>query len=130
MVNRTRLPVYFAHTPSGTSNWAVVHFLQLVNSKRFAKMDYGKAENLKRYGQVLSAISTHSPAYQPICQVNPPDYPLENINTKDIAFLYGAEDWLADPKDVCRLRAALKGNHRTSSDVLMKLFRPSAFQCH
>lgn len=53
MVNSTRVPVYISHTPAGTSNWAVLHYLQLVKHNKFAKMDYGKKENMKRYGQVI-----------------------------------------------------------------------------
>ena len=52
MINRTRLQVYYQHTPAGTSNWAILHYLQLVRSKKFAKMDFGRETNLVKYGQV------------------------------------------------------------------------------
>jgi len=52
-MNKTRLQVYFEHTPAGTSNWAVLHYLQLVTSKHFLKFDFGRKENLEKYGQVM-----------------------------------------------------------------------------
>ena len=51
-MNQSRLQVYFSHTPAGTSNWAISHYLQLVRSGKFCKMDFGKEGNLDRYGQV------------------------------------------------------------------------------
>ncbi|RWS18324.1 gastric triacylglycerol lipase-like protein, partial [Leptotrombidium deliense] len=49
-MNKTRLPVYVAHTPSPTSVWNVIHFGQLVVSNKFRKFDFGTRGNLKHYG--------------------------------------------------------------------------------
>uniref|UniRef100_T1JXX3 Lipase n=1 Tax=Tetranychus urticae TaxID=32264 RepID=T1JXX3_TETUR len=90
-MNQTRLQVYFKHTPAGTSNWAIAHYLQMVKSGRFCKMDFGKEGNLARYGQTF-----------------PPDYPIDMIDSQDIALFYGLGDWLADRKDVELLKSRLK----------------------
>lgn len=88
-LNATRIPVYVAHTPSGTSVKNVLHFAQLVTSQQFAKYDYGSPEaNLAHYGQPTPPVYDVSPAtYQ-----RPPF----------VAFTGGA-DWLADPRDVLGL---------------------------
>jgi hypothetical protein len=58
----------------------------------FKKFDYGLVENLKVYGQV-----------------NPPNYPLSNITSKNIALFRGLNDLLADNTDVNLLVRELKG---------------------
>lgn len=90
--NTTRIRVYASHDPSGTSKMNLAHFAQLVVSHRFARYDYGPLENIRKYGSGL-----------------PPEYLLENINSPNIALLYGANDYLADPADVNILRKRLKG---------------------
>ena len=49
---QTRLPVYYTHTPAGTSVKNCAHFAQEVKSGRFAKYDYGTVKNLVHYGSV------------------------------------------------------------------------------
>lgn len=89
--NATRFPVYVSHTPSGTSSLNVVHFAQLVKSKKMTFYDYGSKLNKQKYG------SKH-----------PPRYPLENITNKFIALISSKNDWLADPEDVDILRQKLR----------------------
>lgn len=91
-LNMTRLPVYAAHLPAGTSTWNIVHFSQLLKSTALLKYDFGVKGNLRKYG---------SP--------NPPKYPLEKINSTNIALFYSKNDLLADPKDVSILKSILKG---------------------
>jgi lysosomal acid lipase/cholesteryl ester hydrolase len=81
-LNTTRLPVYLAHTPAGTSTQNIVHFAQGVNHQPFAMYDYGAAGNVDHYNQVT-----------------PPIY---NLNTCNLPTYYfaGDQDWLADPADV------------------------------
>jgi len=81
-LNSTRIPIYYSHTPAGTSVKNVCHFAQLVKSQVFQKYDYGDLENLIRY---------HS--------LHPPIYHFETINTPMILFS-GSDDWLAAPGDV------------------------------
>ncbi|XP_053202994.1 gastric triacylglycerol lipase-like [Panonychus citri] len=90
-LNVTRLPVYAAHDPAGTSSWNMVHFCQMINQRSFSRFDLGLKNNLRKYG------SPH-----------PPEYPLDKINSTHIAFLYSSNDLLADPQDVSLLKSLLK----------------------
>ncbi|XP_076324164.1 gastric triacylglycerol lipase-like [Tachypleus tridentatus] len=89
-MNSTRLPVYLSHTPAGTSTQNMVHFAQLVNSKKLLKYDYGKNKNMKKYNQTT-----------------PPEYFIENITTP-VALFWGQDDWFADPDDIAMLQPRLK----------------------
>ncbi|XP_050390148.2 lysosomal acid lipase/cholesteryl ester hydrolase [Patella vulgata] len=90
-MNKSRVPVYLAHNPAGTSAKNMVHFAQGVRTDTFQKYDYGStAENLKHYGQAT-----------------PPVYHPENMTTP-VAIFRGGADWLADPEDVKWLLTKLK----------------------
>ena len=82
-INQTRLPVYLAHTPAGTSLKNMDHFAQNVNSERFGKYDYGDYENSQRYGTVL-----------------PPEYDLRKLLFLPIVVISGTRDTLCPPEDV------------------------------
>ncbi|XP_068748614.1 gastric triacylglycerol lipase-like [Montipora capricornis] len=88
-LNMTRLPVYFTHTPADTSDKDVIHWLQLFNSKKFQKYDYGRSGNREQYGQ-------HKP----------PTYNLQEVDLP-VALYSGSDDWLANPKDVAYLVSQL-----------------------
>jgi len=79
-MNRTRIPIYFAHTPAGTSRKNMLHWFQIVHSGRFAKYDYGWVENLRRYNHW-----------------NPPEYDISTIHTP-VALITGSHDTLATTK--------------------------------
>ncbi|RWS07312.1 hypothetical protein B4U79_09367, partial [Dinothrombium tinctorium] len=98
-----------AHNRSSnsTSNWNILHYIQLFGTKRLSKFDYGKVGNLERYGKKT-----------------PPIYPLENIDSTNIALLYGRNDWISDSFDVNYLRKSLKGKQKTVS--LRVLFEAKA----
>lgn len=89
-MNKTRLHVYTAHSPAGTSTQNIVHFAQMVKSKTFQKFDYGKKYNLIYYNQTT-----------------PPQYRVENI-TAPVALFWSRNDLLADPADVGLLEMKLK----------------------
>jgi len=80
-LNATRMPVYVSHTPAGTSVKDVIHFAQLIKSNKFGMYDYGPHGNMDHYGQS-----------------SPPEYDLTKVKVP-IAFITGANDWLADPYD-------------------------------
>jgi len=80
--NYTRLPVYFTHTPAGTSVKNILHFTQLASSERFQQFDYGWIENLLKYHQI-----------------SPPEYNIQNMKNK-VALFYSLKDWLSTPKDI------------------------------
>ncbi|GBM04471.1 Lysosomal acid lipase/cholesteryl ester hydrolase [Araneus ventricosus] len=89
-LNSTRIHVYAAHTPAGTSVKSVIHYAQLYLSRKFAKYDYGKEENFAHYGQET-----------------PPEYDLSPI-TAPVAVIWASHDNLADPTDVKLLLKKLK----------------------
>ena len=81
-LNISRLPVYFTHAPSGTSAKNFLHRLQLVNSGKFCKYDYGECDNLKVYGSQT-----------------PPTYDVSKVDVPTVVFS-GSKDSLSTPDDV------------------------------
>jgi lysosomal acid lipase/cholesteryl ester hydrolase len=88
-MNATRLPVYMAHTPAGTSVNTIVKYGQLIESGNFAKFDYGLVENLVKYGSI-----------------SPPEWDLSKI-TVPVYLFWSQNDVFADPTDVSLLTPKL-----------------------
>ncbi|KAK7502443.1 hypothetical protein BaRGS_00006396 [Batillaria attramentaria] len=88
--NMTRMPVYLAHGPGGTSVRNVFHLAQGINSNKFLKFDF-------------ESESENSAAYN---QTTPPEYLLSNMRVPVLLYR-GTDDRLADPADVTWLRAQL-----------------------
>jgi len=90
-LNATRTPVYYSHTPAGTSVQNMLHFCQLIQDDDglFKKYDRGLIKNLLTYGSS-----------------SPPAYKLKNANVPIVLFA-GNKDTLADPNDVKWLRSQL-----------------------
>ncbi|XP_040463283.1 lysosomal acid lipase/cholesteryl ester hydrolase-like [Falco naumanni] len=84
-LNASRIDIYVAHSPAGTSVQNILHWHQLVVKDRFQAYDYGCKENMKKYNQ-----ST------------PPAYKIEKISIP-IAVWSGGDDKFADPKDIAKL---------------------------
>uniref|UniRef100_A0A8C6ZVV1 Lysosomal acid lipase/cholesteryl ester hydrolase-like n=2 Tax=Nothoprocta perdicaria TaxID=30464 RepID=A0A8C6ZVV1_NOTPE len=89
-MNMSRIDVYVAHSPAGTSVQNLIHWQQLKRADQFQAYDYGAKENIKKYNQ-----ST------------PPAYEIEKINIP-IAVWSGGDDKFADPKDMARLLPRIK----------------------
>ncbi|KII67182.1 Gastric triacylglycerol lipase [Thelohanellus kitauei] len=70
------------NVPSPTSVKNIQHFLQMVDSKRFTKYDYGEERNRKHYGQFTA-----------------PEYNLKTISIPVYLFS-GEEDYLTTPEDI------------------------------
>lgn len=86
-MNQTRMPVYWAHIPAGTSCKEMAHYAQAVSSGLDQMYDYGVAGNMQQYNQ-----ST------------PPAYNVSTIPLGlPIALFSGGNDVLADPTDVTTL---------------------------
>ncbi|CAH1378793.1 unnamed protein product [Tenebrio molitor] len=79
------LPLFTSNWPSGVSIYALKQYLQIAQSKKFQKFDYGKRKNQKIYGQS-----------------EPPTYALSNINVP-ARLLYGTRDSLFSSQNVDRL---------------------------
>ncbi|CAJ0592048.1 unnamed protein product [Cylicocyclus nassatus] len=80
--NSSRIGIYLAHNPAGTSSRNMLHFAQMVHNKKMESFDRGKEANLRWYGQ-----ST------------PPEYNLTNVHC-DTYLFYSDYDWLAPAADV------------------------------
>ena len=82
-LNQTRVEVYAAHEPCGTSVKNMIHFAQGVRTNTFQAYDYGTPEkNQQHYNQTT-----------------PPAYPVRPMKVPTAMF-WGGDDWLADPTDV------------------------------
>jgi len=81
-LNSTRMPVYIAHAPAGTSVKNMAHWSQQIRTNKFQKYDYGLIGNMEHYQSI-----------------DPPQYDVATIRTPTALFT-GTEDWLADPTDV------------------------------
>ncbi|CAF1073988.1 unnamed protein product [Didymodactylos carnosus] len=90
-MNHTRVPVYIAHEPDGTSVKNMIHFAQGVQDKQFQAYDYGSPDkNELHYNQTT-----------------PPVYTITNMKIPTALFWSG-EDWLADPEDVSYIFANIQ----------------------
>lgn len=80
-LNRTRIPVYVANIPVGTSTQELVHYSQVNRRKNLVRYDYGLIKNVALYGKIT-----------------PPAYPLEKIRVP-VALFKGLGDQFAHPRD-------------------------------
>lgn len=94
-----RLPVYLAHTPSGTSTKNIVHWLKNVRSKKFQMYDYGSRGNQNKYGSSLA-----------------PEYDLSKITNQHMAILWSKQDILAAADDSTWLIGSL-GNGKLLTNI-------------
>ncbi|KRZ38777.1 High-affinity choline transporter 1, partial [Trichinella pseudospiralis] len=88
-INSSRLPVYLSHSPAGSSTMNIIHYLQLMNSGKMQKFDFGKIGNLKKYGQI-----------------SPPLYHANNVKLP-VALYWGSDDIFSVEKDVLHLQSEL-----------------------
>ncbi|XP_075530271.1 gastric triacylglycerol lipase-like [Dermacentor variabilis] len=106
-LNKTRIPVYLAHMPAGTSIRNIIHYTQMYRAQNFIMYNYGFEENLIRYNQP-----------------EPYEYPLEHVFAP-IALFTGAADRFADPNDVQSLRSrigdAIVFDYEIPQDTFMHL---------
>lgn len=97
-----RIPVIAAH-PGIASALTLLHFAQVVKSRRFCKFNLGTSDNLKKYGANY-----------------PPDYELENIPSDTKIYLMSSlNDKAADPTDVDILRKKLSNIVKVEDDYVV-----------
>jgi len=83
-MNMTRLPVYLADEPAGTSTMNTLHWAQLVRNGGSAMWDYeDPIRNMLHYNQTT-----------------PPIYDLHRITNAEIYLYWSEADWLADTQDI------------------------------
>jgi hypothetical protein len=91
--DREILRIYLGHFPGGLSVQTLDHELQMYQAQRFQYFDYGKKENLEKYGTET-----------------PPEIPVNKINGMPIAMFVGNSDLLGDVKDNQWLKEQLGTN--------------------
>ena len=94
---QTRIPIYLAHNPAGTSIRNMVHYAQMVHHKRFAPYDRGVAVNEKLYGAVsfLNFISIQFSIelrYGIVLQPFAPEFDISQVGSPTYLF-YSEADW-------------------------------------
>jgi len=99
--NKTRMDIYIAETPSGTSVKNMAHWAQGVRVNKFNMFDYGsKRKNREHYGTD-----------------EPPEYDLTKIQKVPISLYSGSEDLLADPTDVSKLETDISYTTKTNLEL-------------
>lgn len=98
--NETRLQVYLSATPAGTSVRNMRHWGQNIRKNVFSMYDYE-----------LPLLNHHFYGSH-----EPPAYDLSNMRVPTALFS-GGNDYLADPKDVDQLRAALNSTGSLILDI-------------
>jgi len=93
--NYDRMDVIMGHEPAGTSTQDMLHWKQMLINHTFSMYDYGPAQNMIIYHQLI-----------------PPPYNLSNIFIP-VSLFVGNADKLADVEDAL----ALKGNLTNSASV-------------
>ncbi|KXJ76707.1 hypothetical protein RP20_CCG009159 [Aedes albopictus] len=83
------MAVHNGHTPAGGSFHQDIHYVQIARSGRFQQYDFGRKENVRRYGSRV-----------------PPEYQLYR-STAPIALFYGLNDWLVHPRNMDDLAKVL-----------------------
>ncbi len=91
--DQNALAVYLKHSPCGCSLKCLIHFVQIMKSKKFIYYDYKSEANFALYHQV-----------------EPPEYDLSVIKNFPIMLIGGEMDKLATPEDVKWLYEELEKN--------------------
>ncbi|KAJ1372910.1 hypothetical protein KIN20_035221 [Parelaphostrongylus tenuis] len=97
-MNKTRIGVYLCHTPAPTSAKNILHWIQIVKSRKCEKFDYGPKGNMQEYGQKT-----------------PPVFDLRKITTPTYLY-WSKDDILADTEDIretilSEMNATIRGSY-------------------
>ena len=102
-VNASRIDVYTAKTPAGTSVRNMMHWAQMTRRTATAlrMFDYGSARKNRAHYNAST----------------PPEYKLADVGVP-VALFAGDQDWLADAADVARLQQLLPSATVVSTETL------------
>jgi len=93
-LNSTRMPVYFSHTPAGTSVKNVVHWGQMIKAGTLQAYDYGSDKaNMVHYNQTT-----------------PLKYDVSKLQVPTV-LAAGGNDFLGDPRDVAWLEGQIESKY-------------------
>ena len=92
--DQNALAVYFKHSPCGCSLKCLIHFVNIIQSKKFIYYDYKKEANFVLYHQI-----------------EPPEYDLSVIKDFPIMLIGGEFDNLGTPEDIKWLYNELAKNN-------------------
>ena len=91
--DQNALAVYLKHSPCGCSLKCLIHYVQIIKSKKFIYYDYKKEANFALYHQI-----------------EPPEYDLSVIKDFPIMLIGGELDKLGTPEDIRWLNDELSKN--------------------
>ena len=91
--NKCALSVYLNHYPCGCSLKCLIHYIQIIENKKFTYFDYNKEANFHIYHQI-----------------SPPEYDLKLIKDIPIMLIGADKDKLATIEDIKWLKDELKEN--------------------
>ena len=91
--NKNAMSVYLNHYPCGCSLKCLIHFVQIIENKKFIYFDYKKEANFHIYHQS-----------------EPPEYDLSKIKDIPIMLIGGDKDKLSTREDIRWLKNELKEN--------------------
>lgn len=91
--DQNSISVYFKHYPCGASLKCLLHYIQIIEAKKFLRYDYERDANYIIYKQQT-----------------PPEYDLSKIKDIPIMLITGEKDKLATVEDVKWLNDELKSN--------------------
>ena len=91
--NKYSMSVYLNHYPCGCSLKCLIHFVQIIENKKFVKFDYKKEANYFIYNQI-----------------KPPEYDLSKIKDIPVMLIGGEKDKLSTREDIKWLINELNDN--------------------
>lgn len=115
-LNTSRIHVYVSQTPAGTSVKTMAHYAQGIRDHTFRRYDYGcSCSRLLPLNLCSPLICPNKAVYG---SFDPPSFDLSAVQFPRMSFFKGANDSLATPSDIAKLRAQLPVDTIVSETVI------------